>query len=98
MSFISPPYLIFLLIVWPVYWSLRRRGQNVFILLASFFFYGWWDWRFLALLVTRTGIDYGVALAMGPEKSRNSRRAWLLVSLVTNLGVLCFFKYFNFFS
>jgi alginate O-acetyltransferase complex protein AlgI len=98
MSFITPAYLIFLLIVWPIYWSLERRGQNVFILLASFFFYGWWDWRFLALLVTTTGIDYGVALAMGAERSRNTRRAWLLVSLVTNLGVLCFFKYFNFFS
>ncbi len=98
MSFITPAYLIFLLIVWPIYWSLERRGQNIFILLASFFFYGWWDWRFLALLVTTTGIDYGVALAMSAEKSRNSRRAWLLVSLVTNLGVLCFFKYFNFFS
>src|SRR4051812_12788868 len=98
MSFITPVYLIFLLIVWPIYWSLKRRGQNLFILAASFFFYGWWDWRFLALLVTTTGIDYLVALAMGGERRKRSRRIWLLVSLVTNLGVLGFFKYFNFFS
>ncbi len=98
MSFISPVYLIFLLIVWPLYWALQRRGQNVLILLASFFFYGWWDWRFLVLLVTTTGIDYVVALAMGATRNKAKRRAWLLISLATNLGVLCFFKYFNFFS
>lgn len=98
MSFITPVYLIFLVVVWSIYWKLERRGQNILILCASFFFYGWWDWRFLALLVTTTGIDYLVALRMGriPEKTR--RRGWLLVSLVTNLGVLAFFKYFNFFS
>jgi D-alanyl-lipoteichoic acid acyltransferase DltB (MBOAT superfamily) len=98
MSFITPAYLIFLLIVWPLYWSLRRRGQNVLILLASFFFYGWWDWRFLALLITTTGIDYAAALAMNAARTQAGRRGWLLVSLVSNLGVLCFFKYFNFFS
>jgi alginate O-acetyltransferase complex protein AlgI len=98
MSFTTPVYLIFLLIVWALYWKLRRRGQNILIVCASFVFYGWWDWRFLALLITTTGIDYAVALAMGHEKDRPHRRKWLLVSLISNLGVLGFFKYFNFFT
>ena len=98
MSFTAPVYLIFLAIVWSLYWQLRRRGQNILIVCASFIFYGWWDWRFLALLITTTGIDYAVALAMGHERDRPHRRKWLLVSLVSNLGVLGFFKYFNFFS
>ena len=98
MSFTTPVYLIFLAIVWSFYWNLRRREQNILIVCASFVFYGWWDWRFLALLITTTGIDYAVALAMGHETDRPHRRKWLLVSLVSNLGVLGFFKYFNFFS
>jgi alginate O-acetyltransferase complex protein AlgI len=98
MSFITPVYCIFLVVVWLLYWKLPRRGQNVLIVCASFFFYGWWDWRFLALLITTTGVDYAVALKMGAVKSRTVRLCWLLVSLVSNLGVLGFFKYFNFFS
>jgi alginate O-acetyltransferase complex protein AlgI len=98
MTFTAPSFLIFLAVIWALYWGLRRRGQNLLIVCASFFFYGWWDWRFLGLLITTTGIDYVVALAMGKEKTRTARRRWLLVSLVTNLGVLGFFKYFNFFS
>ena len=98
MSFTTPVYLVFLLVVWFLYWMLRRRGQNILIVCGSFFFYGWWDWRFLGLLIATTGIDYLVALAMGREKNRTRRRRWLLVSLGSNLGVLGFFKYFNFFS
>jgi alginate O-acetyltransferase complex protein AlgI len=98
MSFTTPVFLIFLLIVWWIYWQLPRRGQNILIVCASFVFYGWWDWRFLALLITTTGIDYAAALAMGHEKDRPHRRKWLLLSLITNLGVLGFFKYFNFFT
>jgi len=98
MSFTSPVYLIFLAIVWLLYWQLNRRGQNILIVCASFTFYGWWDWRFLALLITTTGIDYAVALVMGHEQDRRHRQRWLLVSLVSNLGALGFFKYFNFFS
>jgi alginate O-acetyltransferase complex protein AlgI len=98
MSFTSPVYLIFLLIVWLLYWKLDRRKQNMLIVCASFIFYGWWDWRFLALLITTTGIDYAVALQMGRIEEKIHRRGWLLVSLVSNLGVLAFVKYFNFFS
>jgi alginate O-acetyltransferase complex protein AlgI len=97
-SFTSPVYLLFFVIVWLLYWQLDRRGQNILIVVASFIFYGWWDWRFLALLITTTGIDYAAALAMGREHEKSRRRRWLLVSLVGNLGALGFFKYFDFFS
>src|SRR5205807_10189849 len=95
MSFTTPVYLIFLAIVWALYWQLRRREQNILIVGASFVFYGWWDWRFLALLITTPGIDYAGALAMGHEKDRPPRLRWLLVSLVSNLGVPGFFQSFN---
>src|SRR5690242_8567270 len=98
MSFTTPPYFILLAVVWALYWSFRHREQNLLILCASFFFYAWWDWRFLALLIATTGIDYAVALAMGKRPTRAARRPWLLISLMSNLGVLAFFKYFNFFS
>jgi alginate O-acetyltransferase complex protein AlgI len=98
MSFTSPVYLLLLLIVWLLYWQLDRSRQNILIVVASFVFYGWWDWRFLALLITTTGIDYAAALAMGREREQSRRRKWLLVSLVSNLGALGLFKYFNFFS
>ena len=98
MSFTTPAYLILLVVVWLIYWRLRRPGQNILIVCASFFFYAWWDWRFLGLLIATTGIDFVVALQMGKQKDRLARRRWLLVSLVSNLGVLGLFKYFNFFS
>jgi len=98
MSFTTPVYLLFLAIVWTLYWQLRRREQNILIVCASFVFYGWWDWRFLVLLIATTGIDYVVALAMGAQPNRGLRRCWLLVSLGSNLGALGFFKYFIFFS
>ncbi len=98
MSFTTPVFLVFLAVVWVAYWSLRRRAQNLLIVCASFVFYAWWDWRFLILLIGTTGIDYAVALKMGREDDKKLRRRWLLVSLASNLGVLGFFKYFNFFS
>jgi alginate O-acetyltransferase complex protein AlgI len=98
MSFTSPVYLLFFVIVWLLYWQLDRRRQNILIVVASFIFYGWWDWRFLTLLITTTGIDYAAALMMGREREQSRRRKWLLVSLLSNLGALGFFKYYNFFS
>src|ERR1051325_7384067 len=98
MSFTSPVFLVFLAAVFLLYWPLSRRGQNVLLLLASLVFYGWWDWRFLFLLLSAAGIDYGVALALARTEAARSRRALLLVSLGANLGVLATFKYFDFFA
>ena len=81
-----------------LYWPLGKEGQNRLIVVSGLTFYGWWDWRFALLLLVTTGIDYAVGLALEHEEDARKRRAWLILSLVTNLGVLAFFKYFNFFS
>jgi alginate O-acetyltransferase complex protein AlgI len=95
-TFNSLQYAAFLPIVVLTYWQLSRRAQNVFLLGASYLFYGFWDWRFLGLLLLSTSVDYftGKVLASSREERR---RLVLAVSLLTNLGILGFFKYFNFF-
>ncbi|MBL4699798.1 MAG: hypothetical protein JKX85_00935, partial [Phycisphaeraceae bacterium] len=69
----------------------------MWLLFASYVFYGWWDWRFLGLLFISTLTDYVVAIAISRSQGTYKRRVLLLVSLVINLGILGFFKYFNFF-
>jgi D-alanyl-lipoteichoic acid acyltransferase DltB (MBOAT superfamily) len=98
MLFNSLAFLIFLPIVLAIYYALPRRGQNVFLLLASYFFYGWWDWRFCSLLFISTIIDYFCGLAMENSEDPKHRKRVLTVSLCANLGILGFFKYFNFFT
>src|SRR5258707_1183172 len=92
--FDSPPYFFFLLPVVLVYWRLRHRAQNIFLLLASYFFYAWWDWRFLALMIGSTTIDYVIAQRLAPRDADPKRKSWLIFSLVVNFGVLGVFKYF----
>jgi len=98
MVFNSLPYAVFLPVVLLLYYALPSyKAQNRFLLAASWFFYGWWDWRFLALIGFSTAVDFVVAqrihTAAGPARKR-----WLWVSLGMNLGILGFFKYFNFFA
>jgi alginate O-acetyltransferase complex protein AlgI len=98
MLFDSPAYFIFLIAVVFLYWRLKWRRQNALLLCASYFFYGWWDWRFLLLMMASTVIDFLIAqqIADAPDGSRK-RRVLLIVSLCINFGILGFFKYFNFF-
>ncbi|MGD9854099.1 MAG: MBOAT family protein [Planctomycetaceae bacterium] len=100
MTFNSWTFLYFLGVVLPVYYCLSRRAQNVFLLVASYVFYGWWDWRFLSLLWASTAVDFVVGQRLGKTTTAapRTRRAWLLVSLAANLGILGFFKYMNFFA
>src|SRR5712664_3445930 len=98
MLFDSPAYFIFLLPVVLIYWRLDRRQQNVFLLLASYFFYGWWDWRFLALMIGSTTIDFLIAQKVTPSREDTNRKKWLMFSLVLNFSILGIFKYFNFFA
>src|SRR5580765_5189270 len=98
MVFTTLTFLVFYVIVFFLYWPLGKEGQNRLIVVSGLIFYGWWDWRFALLLLVTTGIDYAVGLALEHEENGRKRRAWLILSLVTNLGVLAFFKYFNFFS
>lgn len=101
MIFNSAVFGIFLIIVFGIYWILgpkRRRSQNLFLLAASYVFYGWWDWRFLGLIVFSTVVDYFAALGLSKATTISARRYLLGASLLCNLGVLGFFKYFNFFT
>lgn len=100
MLFNSIGFLIFLPIVFCLYWFVfnkRYQNQNRLLLLASFYFYACWDWRFLFLLMFSIGLDYFSGIKI--ENSRNKREAkfWLTLSIVINLGFLGFFKYYNFF-
>lgn len=98
MLFDSPAYFIFLIPVVLLYWRLGHREQNVILLLASYFFYGWWDWRFLALMICSTTADFLIAQKIGPGSPEESRKKWLIFSLVLNFSILGTFKYFNFFA
>lgn len=100
MLFNSIEFFIFLPIVFILYWFVTNKNlkaQNFLVAAASFFFYGWWDWRFLSLLAFSSLLDFGIGLLL--EKTEdNAKRKWLLfTSMSVNLGLLGFFKYFNFF-
>ncbi|HEX8163321.1 MAG TPA: MBOAT family O-acyltransferase [Pyrinomonadaceae bacterium] len=97
MLFDSPVYFLFLILVTLLYWRLRRRGQNLFLLGASYFFYGWWDWRFALLMAGSTAADYVIGRRIGASKTDRQRRLLFISSLIINFSVLAFFKYFNFF-
>ncbi|OJJ20846.1 membrane-bound O-acyltransferase family protein [marine bacterium AO1-C] len=100
MLFNSLEFAIFLPLVYTLYWLISKRGhqaQNLVLLLASYFFYAWWDWRFLGLILASSLIDYQVGLQLAKTKAPQQRKWWLYLSLSTNLGLLVFFKYFNFF-
>ena len=103
MIFNSFEYLVFLPVVFLIYWLVFRtvRSRNLFVVAASYIFYGWWDWRFLALIILSTlcgwlcGLSIGDSLAKG-KRGRAKGMLWLNVAL--NLGVLFTFKYFDFFT
>lgn len=98
MIFNSIPFAIFLPVVFILYWligSKRKEGQNAFLLLASLFFYGWWDYRFLLLLLSSISIGYLFGIWL--EKSISHRRIILFLGLSLILSSLLFFKYYNFF-
>ena len=100
MLFNSIEFLLFLPVVFGIYWMLGSRGlktQNFFLLAASYFFYGWWDWRFLTLIVFSSVLDYSIGLKMSASQSTGQRKLLLLLSVAVNLGFLGFFKYFDFF-
>jgi alginate O-acetyltransferase complex protein AlgI len=97
MLFDSTIYVLFLTLVVLIYWRLPFRKQNYFLLAASYFFYGWWDWRFLILMAGSTLVDYVVARKIAATSDQRTRRLLLLFSLVLNFSFLGVFKYFNFF-
>jgi alginate O-acetyltransferase complex protein AlgI len=98
MLFNTWEFALFLPLVLAAYYALSHRAQNILLLGASYLFYGWWDWRFLALLAFSTVVDYLLGLQIDRAEDDRRRRRLLVLSCATNLTVLGFFKYFNFFT
>ncbi|TPN87885.1 MBOAT family O-acyltransferase [Aquimarina algicola] len=100
MLFNSIDFAIFLPIVFILYWLVLNKDlkiQNLLILGASYIFYGWWDYKFLSLIILSTLIDFSIGLALKKETQNSRRKLFLWISIIANLGFLGFFKYYNFF-
>ena len=100
MLFNSFDFGLFLVIAYCIYWGIgvqRLKVQNLFILVASYFFYAFWDWRFLILIIASSLVDYLAGLYIEKNQSKSKRKVILWSSVIWNLGVLFLFKYFNFF-
>jgi alginate O-acetyltransferase complex protein AlgI len=98
--FNSFEFLLFLPVVFILYWFVMGRslrGQNVLILVASYFFYGWWSWQFMGLLMLSTFLDYVYGFSVA-SPNRGRAKAFLWLSIINNLGILAIFKYYNFFA
>ena len=97
MQFDTYTYALFLPLVFFIYWGLRRhlKWQNLFLLVASYVFYGWWDWKMLGLIVLTSVSTFGTALMMRGDRARHDR-SWAAANIVLNLGILAVFKYLNF--
>lgn len=106
MLFNSIEFALFLPIVFAFYWMIgylhigetwKLRLQNAFVILASYVFYGWWDWRFLILIAFTSLCSWGSGLLIARAKSDNGAKAWLTANIVINIGILAVFKYYDFF-
>jgi D-alanyl-lipoteichoic acid acyltransferase DltB (MBOAT superfamily) len=100
MLFNSIDFAIFLPIVFFLYWFITNKNlklQNLLIVVASYAFYGWWDWRFLSLILFSSIIDYSIGRILLNEENLSKRKVLLWISIIVNLGFLGFFKYYNFF-
>lgn len=100
MIFNSLEFAVFLPVVFILYWFVFKnhlKSQNVLLLAASYLFYGWWDWRFLSLIVFSTLLDYTIGRRLEVASKETNKKALLWCSIVVNLGFLGFFKYYNFF-
>ena len=100
MLFNSIDFAIFLPIVFLLYWFVANKNlklQNFLLVAASYLFYGWWDWRFLSLILFSTLVDYSVGRRLRTEINQTKRKVLLWTSILVNLGFLGFFKYYNFF-
>ncbi|MGI9318402.1 MAG: MBOAT family O-acyltransferase [bacterium] len=101
MLFNSIEFALFLPLVFFLYWLAAIKGsrwQNLVLIVANYFFYGWWDWRFLFLIAFSSLVDYLVGLALANSQKPRKRKLLLATSVCVNVGFLGFFKYFNFFA
>jgi alginate O-acetyltransferase complex protein AlgI len=100
MPFNSLIFLAFFIAIYGCYLLLQRHHilQNRFLLCGSYFFYGFWDWRFLGFLAGVTIVNYYAGQAISRSENPRTRNRWLVLALIVSLGALGFFKYFNFFA
>lgn len=99
MTFTTLTFVVFLLLTFTSYWKLGKRSlQNIFLVVISYIFYGWWDYRFCFLLLASSSVDYWIGLYLARSDADRTRKFLLFSSLCINLGLLGFFKYWNFFS
>lgn len=100
MLFNSFEFLVFLVIVFTLYWAVPREKintQNALLLVSSYIFYGWWEWKFLILIIFSSFVDYFIGNFLGKTEDERKRKLLLALSLIINLGLLGIFKYYNFF-
>ena len=107
MLFNSIEFVLFLPVVFLLYWFVFDRFigkskhqltlQNAFVVLASYLFYGWWDWRFLLLIALTSFCSWGSGLFIGRAKTNKKAKAWMWANIVLNIGILAMFKYYDFF-
>ena len=99
MIFTEFRFILFFILVAGIYWTLQNnKARKFWLLICSYVFYAAWDWRFLSLIIASTVVDYIVSLMLSKPIAEKYRKLWLIVSLCSNLGLLGFFKYFNFFT
>lgn len=98
MIFNSFQFTVFIIMVYALYIGLNHKGQNRMLLIASYVFYGAWDWRFLSLLFISTVLDYVCGIKIHESSEPGKRKLFLLISIFGNLSLLGFFKYYNFFA
>jgi alginate O-acetyltransferase complex protein AlgI len=99
MVFNSIEFTVFFTVFFLLYWFVFRelKLQNLFILAGSYFFYAWWDWRFLFLLIISTAFNYFLGIAISKAQNMKRKQLFLYLGLLQALGTLLYFKYFNFF-
>ncbi|PLW96441.1 MAG: membrane-bound O-acyltransferase family protein [Marinilabiliales bacterium] len=102
MVFNSISFIIFFCLFFLLFWLINNRfsvkARNLFTIISSYIFYGWWDWRFLSLIFISSAADFFIGMALSNSSKKRTRKALLYSSLTINLGILFFFKYFNFFT
>ncbi len=100
MLFNSIEFLLFFPIVFILYWMLKNnyKYQNILLLVSSYIFYAWWDWRFLSLIIFSSFVDYLAGIKIAASTTNKESKKWLILSLFSNLGLLGVFKYYNFFA
>jgi D-alanyl-lipoteichoic acid acyltransferase DltB (MBOAT superfamily) len=100
MIFNSLEFAVFLPVVFMLYWYVTNsnlKAQNILLLVASYVFYGWWDWRFLILLFSLSLTNYLIGIKIGTNEAPRKVKLWLIAGLIANVGILGYFKYYNFF-